>query len=105
MPDGGTDIILSIDAGIASVVLDRRPVNAFNDVLIGDFHEILDQIEARDDISVLHISSALQTFSAGADLSGVSGLEARRLEQACGDAATKLPEGFTIKPCSSQPAE
>jgi len=68
MPDGGADIILSIDAGIASVVLNRPPVNAFNDVLIGEFHQILDQIEARDDVSVVHITSALQTFSAGADL-------------------------------------
>ena len=68
MPDKRVDITLDIDAGIASVVLDRPRVNAFNDVLIGGFHEILDQIEARDDISVLHIKSALETFSAGADL-------------------------------------
>ena len=68
MPDGRLGITLSIDAGIASVVLDRPPVNAFNDVLIEHLHDVLDQVETRGDLSVLHIKSALETFSAGADL-------------------------------------
>jgi uncharacterized protein YjbI with pentapeptide repeats len=47
----------------------------------------------------------LRTNLSGANLTGVIGLNERRLGQACGDAATKLSGDFTIKPCSSQPSE
>lgn len=68
MPDSDDVINLSIDAGIASLVLERPPVNAFNEVLIEDLNNVLDQVEAQSDLSVLHIKSALKVFSAGADL-------------------------------------
>jgi uncharacterized protein YjbI with pentapeptide repeats len=35
----------------------------------------------------------------GADLSGARKLTQMQLDQACGDANTKLPAGLTIKPC------
>jgi uncharacterized protein YjbI with pentapeptide repeats len=35
----------------------------------------------------------------GANLSGAKNLTQMQLDQACGDAHTKLPEGLTIKPC------
>jgi hypothetical protein len=35
----------------------------------------------------------------GADLRGAKNLTQMQLDQACGDAHTKLPEGLTIKPC------
>ena len=41
----------------------------------------------------------------GADLTGAQGLEARRLAQACGDAATKLPEGFSVTLCGAAASE
>jgi len=34
-------------------------------------------------------------------LSGARGLEQYRLDTACGDVTTKLPEGLTIWPCKS----
>jgi Pentapeptide repeats (8 copies) len=39
------------------------------------------------------------TNLSGADLSGAKNLTQMQLDQACGDAHTKLPEGLTIKPC------
>ena len=36
----------------------------------------------------------------GANLSGVENLTQAQLDKACGNAGTKLPEGFTLKPCS-----
>jgi uncharacterized protein YjbI with pentapeptide repeats len=38
-----------------------------------------------------------------ADLSGAKGLTQKQLDEACGDADTKLPEGkgLTLKPCST----
>ncbi|MCH8952605.1 MAG: pentapeptide repeat-containing protein [Proteobacteria bacterium] len=50
------------------------------------------------DLSRAHLR---RTNLSGADLTGVRGLTARRLAQACGDAATKLPKGFSIKPCGA----
>ncbi len=50
------------------------------------------------DLSRAHLR---RTNLSGADLTDVTGLTERRLAQACGDAATKLPEGFTIKPCGA----
>jgi uncharacterized protein YjbI with pentapeptide repeats len=35
----------------------------------------------------------------GVDLSGARELTQTQLDEACGDGNTKLPEGFTIKPC------
>ena len=68
MSDREAGITFRIDAGTAGVVLDRPPVNALDEAMIERFHEILDEIGARADVSVLHIASAHGTFSAGADL-------------------------------------
>ena len=41
------------------------------------------------------------TQRSGANLLGARGLTQTQLDEACGDANTKLPEGFTpLKPCS-----
>jgi uncharacterized protein YjbI with pentapeptide repeats len=37
----------------------------------------------------------------GANLSGATNLTQEQLDEACGDANTKLPEGLTLKPCST----
>jgi len=36
----------------------------------------------------------------GADLTHVKGLTQRQLDEACGDAVTKLPQGLSVKTCS-----
>jgi enoyl-CoA hydratase len=62
-------IISSHQVGRALVVsLSRPPVNAINDEWIDRFGAILDALEARSDIAVLHIRSDQRVFSAGADL-------------------------------------
>jgi enoyl-CoA hydratase len=53
---------------VATVTLSRPPVNAINNDWIAGFGEILDQIEGRLDLTVLHIRSDQKVFSAGADL-------------------------------------
>lgn len=68
MPDTNVDISLRIDASIATVVFNRPPVNAFNNALITDLNEVIDQVEAQSDVSVLHMKSGLKVFCAGADL-------------------------------------
>jgi enoyl-CoA hydratase len=53
---------------IAVVTLARPPVNAIDDVMIGELHSTLDELERREDWQVLHFRSAQKVFAAGADL-------------------------------------
>lgn len=59
---------LDIGNGIARVLIERPPVNAFNDTLVAGLHEVLTEVEKSDNLSVLHFRSGLEVFSAGADL-------------------------------------
>ena len=61
-------IALEIKDGVARVLVKRPPVNAFNDALIAELDDVLAQVEKSDSLSVLHIKSGLEIFSAGADL-------------------------------------
>lgn len=59
---------LDIDGAVATVVLDRPPVNAMDAAWIERMDHVLDELAGRRDIAVVHFRSALKTFSAGADL-------------------------------------
>jgi enoyl-CoA hydratase/carnithine racemase len=59
---------LQVADGVATIVMDRPPVNAMSDAWVAAFHTLLDGLDAREDWSVLHIRSALKVFAAGADL-------------------------------------
>lgn len=63
---------LAVADRIATVTLDRPPVNAFNADMFKAFHGILDGLAKRTDWSVLHVRSAIKVFSGGADLGEVS---------------------------------
>lgn len=58
----------SVSASVATITLQREPVNAMNDAWVQAFHDVLDGLEAREDWSVLRVRSALKLFSGGADL-------------------------------------
>jgi len=59
---------LEVADGVATLTMNRPPVNAMSDAWVAAFHALLDGLDARDDWAVLHIRSALKVFSAGADL-------------------------------------
>jgi len=65
-------INLKVAGRIATVTLNRPPVNAFNGEMFTSFHAILDDLGSRGDWSVLHIRSALEVFCGGADLTEIS---------------------------------
>lgn len=65
-------IALTITDRIATVSLNRPPVNAFDTHMLAAFERILDDLAARSDWSVLHIRSNLKVFSGGADLAEIS---------------------------------
>ncbi len=54
--------------GVVRVTMQRAPVNALNNAFIDAFGRILDELEAKPDLAVLHIRSNQRAFSAGADL-------------------------------------
>ena len=68
-------IVIDVEDYIATVVMNRPPVNAqnvaFREAVIAAFDEISD----RDDIRVAILTGAGKVFSAGADLKDRSGLE------------------------------
>ena len=63
---------LSVADRIATLTLNRPPVNAFNAAMFEAFAAALDALAARGDWSVLHVRSLLQVFSGGADLAEIS---------------------------------
>jgi enoyl-CoA hydratase/carnithine racemase len=67
MPKYGA-ISLDIKDGIAHVLVERPPVNAFSDALVAELNSVLTTVEESTDVSVLHFKSGLKVFSAGADL-------------------------------------
>jgi enoyl-CoA hydratase/carnithine racemase len=67
MPKYGA-ISLDIKDGIARVLVERPPVNAFSDALVAELNSVLTTVEESTDVSVLHFKSGLKVFSAGADL-------------------------------------
>jgi uncharacterized protein YjbI with pentapeptide repeats len=54
------------------------------------------------DLSAPPVDGARGAVLIGADLSSAKHLSQRQLDQTCGDANTKLPEGLTVKPCSTE---
>jgi len=61
-------ISLTIESQLATAVLDRPPVNAIDHGFVSSLNQILEQVERRQDVSVLVIRSACKAFCAGADL-------------------------------------
>lgn len=61
-------IELSRRGRVAVLTLSRPPVNAINDEMGDAFNRVLDQLEAADDWTILHIRSQGKVFAAGADL-------------------------------------
>lgn len=57
--------------------LDRPPVNAINDEWLAQFHAILDDLETRSEIAVVHVRSAHKIFCAGMDISHIEDLTKR----------------------------
>jgi enoyl-CoA hydratase len=59
---------LQVADRIATLVLDRPPVNAINADWVARLHALLDELDGQSDWKVLHSRSAHRVFCAGADL-------------------------------------
>ncbi len=63
----------TIDGGIATILLDRAPVNAIDDALLAALDQAFDRVLAAPEVKLLRIRSALKLFCAGADLRMIAG--------------------------------
>lgn len=59
---------LAVTDQIATVTMNRPPVNAMCSAWVSAFHTVLDGLEDRNDWAILHVRTALKVFSGGADL-------------------------------------
>jgi enoyl-CoA hydratase/carnithine racemase len=64
-------ITLTTTDSVATLVLNRPPVNAIGDELIEAFGARLDELAMRTDWKILHVRSVQKVFCAGADLAEV----------------------------------
>ena len=79
---------------IATLTLNRPPVNAFNAAMFEAFAAALDALAARSDWSVLHIKSQLKVFSAGADLAEIDERLAGQPQQAAAETTRPFQQLF-----------
>jgi enoyl-CoA hydratase/carnithine racemase len=62
---------VNVAGGVALVTLCRPPVNAISEEWGTAFDALLDELDARDDWTVLHLRSNQKVFAAGADLAQI----------------------------------
>jgi enoyl-CoA hydratase len=69
---------VSVEQGVAKVLLDRKPVNAFNFAFYGQMADLMAELAARTDLGVVLIGSAIDNiFSAGADIKDFKAVAAK----------------------------
>jgi methylglutaconyl-CoA hydratase len=87
-----SNLIIEINNGVAKLILNRPEVhNAFDDVLISQINEALNDIETNNDVRVVVLTSNGKHFSAGADLNWMKRM-ALLTEQQNQDDAQKLAD-------------
>ncbi len=62
-----------VENGVARITMNRPPVNAISEAWLDGLASHLDDLERREDWSVLHVRSSQKVFSAGADLNQLRG--------------------------------
>ncbi|MET4577097.1 enoyl-CoA hydratase/isomerase family protein [Ottowia thiooxydans] len=61
-------LLLTVEERIATVTLNRPPVNAQNAELRAELTEVFDELSDRDDVMVVILTGSGKVFSAGADI-------------------------------------
>ncbi len=88
------NIIFEIEETIAVLTFNRpAALNALNGALLAEVSEVLDQVEANEDIRVLILTGAGDSFVAGADITEIaklSALEAKFFAKSGQDVINKL---------------
>jgi len=64
----GEFVRLEVEDGVATIRLDRPPMNAINDVLTRQLREAAEEASMREDVGAVVIWGGPQIFAAGADV-------------------------------------
>lgn len=73
---------LQISGKVATIYLNRPPVNALNKKLFEELHQLLDDIEHHDEVKAVIITGkGERAFAAGADITEMSHLDATGIEK------------------------
>lgn len=72
--DGESLVTLEVEAGVATLRLNRPPVNALNDQLRRELVTLAQQAATSDDIRAVVVYGGPKHFAAGADISELEGL-------------------------------
>lgn len=67
--DGEKHIQLRMDDGVATVTLNRPPLNVMNMPLMAEFNLLLERVVAKEDVAAIVIRAEGKAFSAGVDVS------------------------------------
>jgi methylglutaconyl-CoA hydratase len=80
-------IVVDIDKGVAQLTLNRAIIhNAFDDSVIAELTDIIDNLAQRDDVKVVVLAANGKSFSAGADASWMQRMAKYTREQNVSDA-------------------
>lgn len=72
----------SLENRVATIYLNRPPVNALNRRLFEELYELLEEIESNDEVkAVVLTAKGDRAFAAGADIREMADLDARGMEQ------------------------
>lgn len=86
---------LAVDDRMATVTMDRPPVNAWDGHALDVFDDVLGTLEDADDVDLAVVRSAGRHFSAGADIAMMAAAVERRDLTSQGDFAARIQQLFT----------
>src|SRR5690242_10328330 len=64
----GDLVRLEVDDGVATIRLDRPPMNAINEDLTADLAQVAAEVAAREDVGAVVLWGGEKVFAAGADV-------------------------------------
>ena len=70
----GDLVLLEVDDGVGVITLNRPPMNAIDEALTRDLHEVALEAGARDDVGAVVIWGGEKVFAAGADVKMMTGM-------------------------------
>jgi enoyl-CoA hydratase/carnithine racemase len=76
----GELVRLEVDGGVATIRLDRPPMNAINDDLTRDLAAVATQVAARDDVRAVVLWGGEKVFAAGADVKMMAPMSPRDIK-------------------------
>jgi len=75
---GGKFIELSIEGGIAFLILDNPPLNLLSSILLSELKDTIEKLKSDSRVKIIIITGKGKFFGAGADIKELSALKTKR---------------------------